>query len=510
MVLKEIELNNFRLTESERISFSDGVNLLYGKNAQGKTNVLEAIYFFARGRSFRGGKDSDIVRFFEKGYSIKIGFTRSDGEHTLEYRYYDGQRQRLCNGVKVPIKEMIGKFNAVFFCPDHLSIIKDEPSERREFLNIALSQLYGEYVSLLSDHKKLLAGKNALLKSEEPFDIELLRAYNEQFAEVSAKIYLYRREYIEKLENSVQNTIYEISGGREKANIFYKCDIPAEKSRLADVITYYRNLFFQYESRETAAKMSLCGVQRDDLLFTINDRDARQFASQGQQRSIALALKIGEGEIIASEKGESPVYLFDDVLGELDEDRKNYVLSRTSGRQMIVTACEKGDYLNLADVKMISVENGKYREETDNSLPFLNGSIATCGCIAPNGDGGIRIETQKHNKELTVFAQTLRKNMTPEEKHLWYDYLKEYPVRFLRQKVIDNYIVDFYCHEARLIIELDGSQHYEEKGILKDRIRTEKLEERNLTVIRILNRDVNKNFKGVCEYIDEFVKGSLA
>ena len=510
MVLKEIELNNFRLTESERITFSNGVNLLYGKNAQGKTNVLEAIYFFARGRSFRGGKDSDIVRFFEKGYSIKIGFTRSDGEHTLEYRYYDGQRQRLCNGVKVPIKEMIGKFNAVFFCPDHLSIIKDEPSERREFLNIALSQLYGEYVSLLADHKKLLAGKNALLKSEEPLDIELLRAYNEQFAEVSAKIYLYRREYIEKLEKSVQNTICEISGGREKANIFYKCDIPAEKSRLADVITYYRDLFFQYESRETAAKMSLCGVQRDDLVFTINDRDARQFASQGQQRSIALALKIGEGEIIASEKGESPVYLFDDVLGELDEERKNYVLSRTSGRQMIVTACEKGDYLNLDAVKMISVENGKYREETDNILPYLNGSIATFGCIAPNGDGGIRIETQKHNKELTVFAKTLRKNMTPEEKHLWYDYLKEYPVRFLRQKVIDNYIVDFYCHEARLIIELDGAQHYEEKGILKDRIRTEKLEERNLTVIRILNRDVNKNFKGVCEYIDEFVKGSLA
>lgn len=363
MVLNRIELNNFRLTERESISFSDGVNLLYGKNAQGKTNVLEAIYFFARGRSFRGGKDSDIVRFGEQGYSVKIEFTRDDGEHTLEYRYYDGQRQRLCNDVKVPIKEMIGKFNAVFFCPDHLSIIKDEPSERREFLNIALSQLYGEYVALLADHKKLLAGKNALLKSEEPFDIALLRAYNAQFAEVSAKIWMYRREYIEKLEKSVQNTICEISGGREKAKIFYKSDIPAEKSQLGDVITYYRELFSEYERRETAAKMSLCGVQRDDLLFMINDRDARQFASQGQQRSIALALKIGEGEIITAEKGESPVYLFDDVLGELDEDRKNYVLSRTVGRQMILTACEKGDYLNLEEVKMIAVEGGKYREE---------------------------------------------------------------------------------------------------------------------------------------------------
>ncbi|MBQ5389614.1 MAG: DNA replication and repair protein RecF, partial [Clostridia bacterium] len=326
MVLNNIELNNFRLTERETISFSDGVNLLYGKNAQGKTNVLEAIYFFARGRSFRGGKDSDIVRFGEKGYSIKIEFTRNDGSHTLEYRYYDGQRQRLCNGVKVSIKEMIGKCNAVFFCPDHLSIIKDEPSERREFLNIAISQLYGEYLSLLAEHKKLLSLKNALLKSEEPIDLTLLRAYNEQFSEVCAKIYGYRVSYIEKLKKSVQNTIQEISDRTERADIFYKSDISAEKSRIADVILAYREILSRQESREIAAKMCLYGVQRDDLVFTINEKDARQFASQGQQRSIALALKIGEGEIIALEKGEAPIYLFDDVLGELDEDRKNYVL----------------------------------------------------------------------------------------------------------------------------------------------------------------------------------------
>ena len=116
---------------------------------------------------------------------------------------------------------------------------------------------------------------------------------------------------------------------------------------------------------------------------------------------------------------------------------------------------------------------------------------------------------RKHNSKLTGNARALRKNMTKEERHLWYDYLKSYPVRFLRQKVIDNFIVDFYCHEARLIIELDGSQHYEEKGLLKDKIRTEKLEERNLTVIRIPNIEVNKNFRGVCEYIDIAVKNIL-
>lgn len=362
MVLNKVELNNFRSAKEENIFFSDGVNLLYGKNAQGKTNVLEAIYFFARGRSFRGGKDTDLLRFLEKGYSIAIEFTAASGNHRLEYRYYDGQRQRLHNGVKISAKELIGKFNAVFFCPDHLSIIKDEPSVRREFLNIALSQLYGEYIVLLADHKKLLTAKNTLLKNEGIMDRNLLDAYNEQLSEVCAKIYLYRHAYVEKLKKSVKNTISEVSLEKEKCDIFYKSDISDESTQFSFLKEHYRDIFYKNENREISAKMSLYGIQRDDLYFTINGKDARQFASQGQQRSIALALKIGEGEIIAGEKGETPVYLFDDVLGELDEDRKNYVLSRTAGRQMIVTACENGDYINLAEVKMIVVENGKYRE----------------------------------------------------------------------------------------------------------------------------------------------------
>lgn len=362
MILKKIELHNFRCAADEAIGFTDGVNLLYGKNAQGKTNVLEAIYFFARGKSFRGGKDTDMLRFGERGYSIAIEYENLYGEQRAEYRYYEGQRLRLCNGVKVTAKEMIGSFNAVFFCPDHLSIIKDAPSVRREFLNIALSQISGEYVSLLLEHKKLFEGKNALLKREDGYDATLMAAYNRQFAAVCAKIALLREEYVAKLNESVRKTILEISGGKEDVKILYKSEKAAELSRIEDVTIGYQQLLAENEARERAAKMCLCGIQRDDLIFTVNGMDAKQFASQGQQRSLALALKIGEGEIIAAEKGESPVYLFDDVLGELDEERKRYVLSRTAGRQMIVTACETGDYLNLSAVKMIAVEDGRYKE----------------------------------------------------------------------------------------------------------------------------------------------------
>ena len=359
MKILKIELENFRNAENESIDFTHGVNLLYGKNAEGKTNVLEAIYFFARGKSFRGGKDKDIVRFSEKGYRIKIVFERKDGVFDLEYRYYDGARQRLLNGVKVSAKETIGKFNAVLFCPDHLSIIKNAPSERREFLNIALSQLYGEYVNLLAEHKKLTESKNALLKSEN-FDKALLYAYNTQLAEVNASIYIYRKEYLELLEQNVNKTVSEISGGKENVKIYYVSQISADLSRKFDVKMEYANLLRDNEAREIAAGMCLVGVHRDDILFEINGKDAKSFASQGQQRSVALALKIGEGEILAKEKGESPVYLLDDVLGEFDEDRKKYVLSKTSGRQIIVTACEKGDYVDLSDIKMINVSKGKY------------------------------------------------------------------------------------------------------------------------------------------------------
>lgn len=360
MKILKVELENFRNAENETIDFGGGVNLLYGKNAEGKTNVLEAIYFFARGKSFRGAKDSDIVRFSEKGYRTKIEFERKDGIFNLEYRYYEGVRQRLLNGVKVSAKETIGKFNAVLFCPDHLSIIKNAPSERREFLNIALSQLYGEYVTLLSEHKKLTESKNALLKSEN-FDKALLYAYNTQLAEVNANIYIYRKEYISELEKSVKRTISEISGGKEDIKISYFSQISADLSRKFDIKMEYANLLRDSEAREIAAGMCLIGVHRDDIIFEINGKDAKSFASQGQQRSIALALKIGEGEILAKEKGENPVYLLDDVLGEFDEDRKRYVLSKTEGRQIIVTACEKGDYINLSDVKMIEVENGRYK-----------------------------------------------------------------------------------------------------------------------------------------------------
>lgn len=363
MILEKVTLENFRSAESASLHFDAGVNLLYGDNAAGKTNVLEAIYFFARGKSFRAARESELVRFGADGCAAEIEFTRRGVRETLGYRYYDGVRRRTKNGVKMPVRETLGVFCAVLFCPDHLSIIKRTPAERREFLNAAIAQTSREYVAALGRHKKLMGNKCALLRREDGFDPSLMESYNEELAVVSAEILTARRAYLLRLGESVARTLAEISGGRENARIAYKCDIPAEKSRKEDVINTYRDLFRANLARETAARTSLCGVQRDDLVFYVNGREARQFASQGQQRSVALALKLGEGEILAAELGEEPVYLLDDVLGELDETRKSYILSRTGGRQLIVTACEKNDYDALTGVKKIRACDGRYTEE---------------------------------------------------------------------------------------------------------------------------------------------------
>ena len=363
MNIESVTLENFRSAEAAFLHFVAGDKLLIGDTAPCISNFLEAIYFFARGKSFRAARESDLVRFGADGCAIDIVFVRRGKRETLGFRYFDGARQRPRHGVKMSVRDTLGVFCAELFCPDHLSIIKRTPAERREFINAAMAQTSPAYVAALGRHKKLLENKNALLRREDGFDAALMESYNEELAAVSAEILTARRAYLARLGDSVRRTVAEISGGREDAQIEYKCDIPAEKSRVEDVISSYRELFRANLAREAAAKTSLFGVQRDDLIFYVNGREARQFDSQGQQVSVALALQQGEGEILAEEFAEEPVYLLDDVLGELDETRKSYILSRTGGRQLIVTACEKNDYDALTGVKKIHACGGQYTED---------------------------------------------------------------------------------------------------------------------------------------------------
>ena len=366
MIIKKFSAENFRNVEKESISFLPGVNLLYGDNAQGKTNAIEAIYLFARGKSFRAKEDKELLKFNQEGFRISIEFNSKSGDESLEYSLFGKERLRKKNGYKInKIKDMLGSFKAVLFSPDDLNLVKDSPEERRSFLNIAISQTYPSYIDIYSNYKKALDNRNHILKEASQgrfYDENELSSWSEYMAEYASYIYMMRRDYVKKAEFYSNKVIKEISDGKEDINLFYKSDIETELLGKEEIKKEYIKIFLEKLEREKNAGLTLSGPHRDDIEIVINGNSARVFASQGQQRSIVLSLKIAEGEIIKELFGEYPVFLFDDVLSELDEKRKRYILTGKGEKQIIISSCEKDDNMFFAD-RIIKVSQGKYEIE---------------------------------------------------------------------------------------------------------------------------------------------------
>ncbi|MBE6643809.1 MAG: DNA replication/repair protein RecF [Ruminococcaceae bacterium] len=362
MKIKKFKARNFRNIESCDISFSEGVNFIYGNNAQGKTNAVEGIYIFARGKSFRANDDSELVKFGTDGFHIFIEYEDKKGINSLEYSLFGKEKRRKKNGYKIDkVKEMIGNFKAVMFYPDDLLLVKDTPELRRSFLNVAISQCYDRYISCYSNYKKALENRNCLLKfaSKGMFvDENELISWSYYMAEYASYIYVMRKEYIKKLEVYSKAIMIDISDGKEELELLYKSDVKSDTDDRKEAEEEYRKIFTSEMERERACGTSLFGIQRDDIVININGKSARNFASQGQQRSIVLALKLGEGEVNRDICGEYPVFLFDDVLSELDEKRRDFVLRGVGERQIIITSCEKEE--KKISGKKIEVNNGCY------------------------------------------------------------------------------------------------------------------------------------------------------
>ncbi len=371
MTAEKISFRNFRNIECADIEFSPGVNVLIGNNAQGKTNALEGIYLMASGKSFRTSHERDMVRFGEDYFETALTMTDKERQQELFFKAYSEEsgKRRECrkNGVVIPkISELIGVFRAVLFCPEQLSIVKDGPSERRSFLDIAMCQLRPVYLKSLQRFGKILTQRNALLKqlSEGLGDSALLDVYSEQLARESALIYKTRYEYVKRLDLSVKKFFIELSESadenpNEVPELRYKSSLKTYE-RLSEMEAYemYLKLLTENSSREIGAGITLYGSHKDDIEIYLNGREARQFASQGQQRSLALAMKLGEGEISMEYSGEYPVFLFDDVLSELDPRRQKFILSQLGERQVIMTTCTPPPV--ESDAKFIDVEGGLY------------------------------------------------------------------------------------------------------------------------------------------------------
>lgn len=383
MKAEKITFENFRNLASAELTFSPGVNILWGQNAQGKSNILEGIYYFARGKSFRGVPDRLLVRDGAEFASAELS-CRADGDRfdTVLRAVIPRQgRKRLSRG-GAPlsgVKEMVGSFRAVLFCPEHLSLVSGSPAERRSFLDVALAQLSPRYVSALSAYTHALKERNALIKlAAEGGRTESAQwdVYAEQLARSGAFIAAARAAYVSRLAIHVGECFREMTGGREIPRLLYTgtgaahCVLPDTDAELPTVASRPPASLAQaiYDAmqadipREIRAGVTLHGVHRDDVEIYLNDSAARLYASQGQTRSLALAMKLGEGALCRAIGGEQPVYLLDDVFSELDGSRRAYLLSALGERQVIITSCEPDTAAaGLPAGAMVEVEGGTVR-----------------------------------------------------------------------------------------------------------------------------------------------------
>ena len=361
MTVNSVKIKNFRNIADLSFIADNGVNVIYGENAQGKTNILESIWLFTGCKSFRGAKDNELIKFDEDFAKINLDFSDKVREKKSEIIIADKKKTVSLNGVSLrSTAELIGSFYAVIFSPVHLSLIKDGPSARRKFLDTALCQLKPSYAEHLAGFKRALIQRNALLKdlhlNTELYD--MLDTWDDQLARYSACVIKERLQYIDLLSDYSKNIYSGISENKESFSVFYSKNINKDFSVKDIYLSEIENLK-NSRKEDIFSKTTTVGPHRDDLEILINNVSARSFGSQGQQRSCALALKLGESEIIKKVTGETPVALLDDVMSELDEKRQDYVLNHINDRQVFLTCCDPSQVLRLCGGKSFLIKGGE-------------------------------------------------------------------------------------------------------------------------------------------------------
>ena len=359
MRVNGISLHNFRNYGDETTDFSGGVNIICGENAAGKTNILEAIFYYAAGKSFRNCKDRELIRFGCDSAETEMLFDTPAGQKKMSVSYTKlGKRAiRLGQSPALKTREFMGLFRAVVFTPDHLSLVKGAPETRRRFLDRAICQSFPRYAPTVQEYNRILLQKNALLKTACAGG-ELLDIYNERLSLLAAVITVNRAKYVSRLIPAANGFLSEMSREREELTAVYRSQCGVCGGNQEEIKNAYRKLFSAHMADEREKGFCVCGVQKDDVSFYINGKSIRLYGSQGQQRSAVLAMKLAEGELSASLTGDHPVYLLDDILSELDNGRREFILSMLSGRQVIITGCG-GEVYDIAGANRICVSDGK-------------------------------------------------------------------------------------------------------------------------------------------------------
>ncbi len=351
MKVLSLRHQGYRNLEPDTFFPGEGVNLICGPNAQGKTNLLEALWLFTGGRSFRGTRDSELVRRGEEQAKLTLSFYRDDREQEAQLTLSGGKRHASLNGVPLHSPgQLVGRICAVIFSPEHISLVREGPAGRRAFLDGALCQIRPGYVRLLNRYRRTLSQRNALLK-DIPRHCELedtLAIWDEKLVQDGAKIVAQRTAYLDLLRGIAAERYSGLSHGRETLSLTYRESAPDLRASLR-----------AGRRRDIQQGFTGAGPHRDDFSMEINSENARAFGSQGQKRSIVLALKLAEAAILEERTGEKPLVLLDDVLSELDATRQEYLLNHLTDCQVFITCCEPGQAAQLRGGRLFSVQAGR-------------------------------------------------------------------------------------------------------------------------------------------------------
>ena len=362
MNVKRLQVADFRNYTEAELVFSEGLNVIFGKNAQGKTNLLEAIWLFTAAKSFRAVQDSEMIRFSAPAAKVETAFFAFGRENTGEITVSPGKRKLIKIG-GVPLEktsELLGQFPAVLFSPDELHIITGAPEVRRRFIDSAISAFRPAYYGALRSYIRIWKQKNALLKNApKPED---LTVWNTQLAKEGARLMQYRKGFFEALSPIAARLHGEIAGINEEMQVLYAPSVSL-KETVEEQEAFLLEALEKKREQEIYQGLSLIGPHRDEMKFLIGGKDARAFASQGQMKTCALSLKLAQGVLLEEKTGEKPLVLLDDVFGELDEERSRFLLAHLKDKQVILTCTEK---------------EGPYDKDATRFFEVKDGSVCIC------------------------------------------------------------------------------------------------------------------------------------
>ena len=354
MFVTQVKLNNFRNYADKVFEFSKGLNVIVGPNATGKTNLLESVYMCGLGTSPRVTRDKDVIKWGEKGAFIHLELQTRFRKHTVDMFIDCKEKKRVAiDGIPITrLAQLIGTLGIVFFSPDELKLVKDAPVERRRFMDVSLSQQSSKYLFALSRYNAVLLRRNKLLKTLSPGEDlkNSLQVWDIQLAEEGARVIKARYAFARELKKFAAQKHVVLSGGRETLSLEYESDVAdGDEKLIAEALS--QKLFMSYD-KDCSLQYTTVGPHKDDIKISLDGIDVRKFGSQAQQRTAALSLKLAEISLFKDNMGEEPVLLLDDVLSELDEDRRKTLLKETSAFQTIITCTEYNEGVEANIIKM--------------------------------------------------------------------------------------------------------------------------------------------------------------